>query len=154
MPWRRPVGALEARQPPAAVEERHCEPGLKMHPIESPDGRKKADGRLVTPHEDVLAIVYQGAGGGIAKRTRAAAQMRLLFEQTHLFAGIGQRHTRRQAGKTATDDEDIIRHGWLSGTLSSARSDQWSVAERWTAQLRAQPLLHQARRELNRCHAL
>ena len=36
--------------------------------------------------------------------------MRLLFEQANPFACLGQRHTRRQARETATDDEDVVGH--------------------------------------------
>src|SRR5208282_5326101 len=108
MPGRWPVRAVQACEASVAVQKWHGEPGLKMQPVESADGLKKLDGRVVTAHEKVLAVVHNCAGGRVTKRARAPAEIRLLLQQTNPFACLGHRHTRREARKTATDDENVV----------------------------------------------
>ncbi len=83
---------------------------LELNPVESSEGREESNRRVVTTHEEVLAIVHNRTRGRIMKRTCPAAEMRLLFEQMHSLASFSQRHTRREACETATDDEDVKRH--------------------------------------------
>ena len=85
-----------------------------MQPVKRSNGLEKLDGGVVAAHEEMLAVVDDGAGGGIAKRAGAPAKVGLLFQQANPLAGLGQRHARRQAGKTATDDENVERHFRLS----------------------------------------
>jgi hypothetical protein len=42
------------------------------------------------------------------KRPSPPAQMLLLFQQANPLACLGQRHARREAGETATDDQGVI----------------------------------------------
>jgi hypothetical protein len=69
--------------------------------------------RVVTTHEEMLAIVHHRTSCGIKKRARSPAEIRPLFEQANPLTCLRQRHTRGQAGETATDDENIMGHGPL-----------------------------------------
>jgi hypothetical protein len=78
-----------------------------MEPVESSNGLEELNSRVVTAHKEVLAVVNNRAHGGITKRASPPAEMRLLFEQANPFASLGQRHTRREARETATDNQRV-----------------------------------------------
>ncbi len=63
---------------------------------------------MIAAHEEMLAIVNDGAGGGIAKRPRSPAEVGFLFKQTNSLACLGQRHPRGQSGETTANDENIV----------------------------------------------
>jgi hypothetical protein len=83
-----------------------------MHPVKRSNGFEELNGRVVTAHEKVLAVIDNRARGGIAKRTSPPAEVRLLFEQADPLARPSQRHTCRQTRETAADNDDLICHGW------------------------------------------
>jgi hypothetical protein len=63
---------------------------------------------VVTAHKEVLAIIYNRTGRGISKGPSPPAEKRLLLEQANPPASFGQCHSRREAGKTPTDNDDLI----------------------------------------------
>ncbi len=81
-----------------------------MHPVESSKGLEELDRRVVTAHEEMLAVVHNRTGGGITKRASPPPEVRLLFEQTNPLTCLGQRHTRGETGETTTDDEGLVGH--------------------------------------------
>jgi hypothetical protein len=110
MPGRRQIGTCQARKPAIGIEKWHGQPRLKTDPVERSNGFEETDGRVVTPHKEVLAVVHDRARDGIDKRARPTAQVWFLFQQLDALPRLSQRHTRRQSGKAATDNENVRGH--------------------------------------------
>jgi hypothetical protein len=63
---------------------------------------------VVAAYEEVLAVVHNRPGSGITKGASPPAEIGLLLEQANPLACFGQRHTRREASETTTDNDDLI----------------------------------------------
>src|SRR5208337_520029 len=130
MPGRRQAGTLKRRQPPISVKETDGQVLLKPDAVQSPDSGKEVKGRMVAAHDDVLAVIHYGARGGIKKGTRPPAQVGLLFEQAHTAPFFRQCDTRRQARKTAANDQDFVRHESRNQDSGSRR--EWRFSSIWS----------------------
>src|SRR5579875_801717 len=86
------------------------EAGLKANEIQGPDCLEKLEGEVITPHKNVLAIVNYSACRRVIERSSTPAQIRLLLKHPDSSARFCKSHPCRKACKSATDDENFVRH--------------------------------------------
>jgi hypothetical protein len=109
VPGREQGGTLKHGQATVSFEKMDGQVLLKSDTVQRSDSRKEAKRRMVATHEDVLAVIHHAARCGIKKGARPPTQVRLLFEQAHTAPRFCQGDSRRQARKTAADDQDFAQ---------------------------------------------
>ena len=71
---------------------------------------EEREGRVVAPHQHVLAVVELLARGRVAHRRGAATQHGPAFQHQHPRAVLDQRGGRGQPGAAGANDDDVRRH--------------------------------------------
>src|SRR5690348_2156866 len=78
--------------------------------MSSADGIQKSQRGVIAAHEEVLAVINNGARGCVTKGARAPAEIWLLLEQANAATALSQRDSGRESRQAAADDQNVFRH--------------------------------------------
>jgi hypothetical protein len=92
---------------------------LKLDAIFAAYSVEKSQSVTVTPHKQVLSIVYHVTCLGIDERIGTTAESISLFEQQYVETEVGQDCPGRKSAETASDDHNARTHYDLLNLLLS-----------------------------------
>ena len=95
---------------PRAIDHRHLEPALPSHAIGGADAPQERKRGVVTPHQDVLAVVDALAGVGIGEGSGAAAKSRPRLEDEDASAGFSEGGGGAEPRASSTNNDGVVAH--------------------------------------------